>query len=260
MTAWLLRVLRIPERPSPPPASETSVEVFRASPKFLHYSMLKWAVGQFFALAGLLFSFLLLGGFEAFEDLVPWRIVDRLLGGRAREIRGSMTWIQNFETLGWAAFFVQFAISGFLVKLRWDTRWHMVTDTAIRIREGLFNLREQTLTIARIQNMRVRQGPIERLLGIANLEVQTAGGGQVAASDGGTEEPKTHVGRFLGIENVEALRDRLRVSLARSAETGLGESVRESPATDETENLDGAVREVLAAARSLRRAAEDAWG
>ena len=43
-------------------------------------------------------------------------------------------------------------------------------------------VREMTVTFANIQNAPVNQGPIQRALGIADLQVETAGGGVAHAN------------------------------------------------------------------------------
>ena len=46
----------------------------------------------------------------------------------------------------------------------------------------MFKVQEKTMTFSNVQNVSIRQGPMQRLFGIADLEVRTAGGG--SSSDG----------------------------------------------------------------------------
>ena len=62
-----------------------------------------------------------------------------------------------------------------LVRLDFEKRWYLVTNRSLRVREGVVKLREMTITFANIQNISISQGPIQRLLGIADLRVDTAG-------------------------------------------------------------------------------------
>ena len=120
-----------------------------------------------------------------------------------------LTVIEWLEWLAVATFVVQFVATGLLLKLAWEMHWYMVTDKSIRIRWGLLRLREQTLTVANIQNLKVKQGPVQRLFGIADLEVQTAGGGDAQTDEDEQRAHAYHIGRFRGLEDVEALRNRL---------------------------------------------------
>ncbi len=64
-----------------------------------------------------------------------------------------------------------------LVRLNFEKRWYIVTDRSLRVREGILNVREMTVTFANIQNISISHGPVQRAIGIAELRVDTAGGG-----------------------------------------------------------------------------------
>ena len=106
--------------------------------------------------------------------------------------------------------------------------------------------------------MRIRQGPLQRLFGLAELEVHTAGGGGKATEDGASRN--LHVGHFRGLENAWALRDRLRGALARHRASGLGDPDEDrSPPPDDRDvsparGLLPAAETLLAEARRLRAA------
>ena len=64
------------------------------------------------------------------------------------------------------------------------------------------------MTFANIQNLSVQQGPLQRLFGIADLRVRTAGGGE---REGGANErgetTNMHLGYFRGVSNAGEIRD-----------------------------------------------------
>ena len=93
-----------------------------------------------------------------------------------------------------------------LVRLDFEKRWYLVTDRSLRVREGIVNVREMTITFANIQNISISQGPIQRLLGIADLRVDTAGGGPSRSEkeEGGEN---LHTVRFRGVNNADEIRD-----------------------------------------------------
>ena len=63
------------------------------------------------------------------------------------------------------------------IHLRYDTTWYVLTDRSLRIRRGIWIIHETTISFENVQNVEVRQGPLQRYFGIADVIVQTAGGG-----------------------------------------------------------------------------------
>jgi hypothetical protein len=276
MKRALLRFLRVTERPDPPPGSGPTLTVFRASERYFYFGAAGWLFKQVGALAGLLFSLALFsGGFIGMTGLDAVR--EWMEGiGRVRlgplEVEGDlMDLVTVVELFAFGVFVVQFVVGAALLRLAWEMRWYMVSDESLRIRDGLWSIREQTMTVANIQNMAVRQGPIQKLLGIADLEVHTAGGGATKeASEAGGNA--FHVGRFRGIDDAEGLRDRLRLALARHRDAGLGDPEDVHEAHDRGEpaagpgsplsagDLRSAAEALRDEARALRAAAQTAFG
>ena len=286
MKEALLAFLRVPERPDPPPGSEGTLTVFRASRRFLALSAIQWGIKQASALFGIVLSLILLGGrvpFVSFGGLeAVMERTDQVRVGPL-SVEGSVgDLVGLIELFAIAGYAVQFVFSAALLKLGWEMRWYMVSDQSIRIREGLLKLHERTMTIANIQNMAVRQGPIQKLFGLSDLEVRTAGGGSGGeGSSQGKESDQLHVGRFRGLENAEELRDRIRAALSRHRDAGLGdpdEDAEEHPDEETSEpgattpasrapvvvpardDVLAAARALLEEARRLRASAEGATG
>lgn len=236
----VLRVLRVPHDPTPP-ADGGAVRVFRASPRYYRYLLAVWGLGQLGALLGLIGTLVLLRvAPDSFDRAIT-----------------ALTW---FEMLAWAGWLVQLPITYATLRLDWDLRWYMLTGRSLRIREGVWTVQEKTMTFANVQNMTVRQGPLQRLLGIADLEVRTAGGG----SGGGDAKGKglggdLHVALLRGVDDAAAIRDLIRERVRQHRDAGLGDpddpehpvsgeaAALPSPATDPA-------AELLAAARELREA------
>lgn len=163
-----------------------------------------------------------------------------------------------FEDLAIGAFFAQALISAIFLKLAWELHWYMVGDEFLRIRQGIWWVHEQTMTVARIQNMEVRRGPIQKFFGIADLEVHTAGGGS-AGDDAGDKE--FHIARFRGLEDASGLRDQLRERLIRHRKGGL--TATKEPLGEPSDAQADEPGSKLAAARALRdeaRALREALG
>jgi uncharacterized membrane protein YdbT with pleckstrin-like domain len=153
-----------------------------------------------------------------------------------------------------------------MIGLDYRYRWYMVSDTSLRIREGLLRVREQTMTHANIQNLAIRQGPLQRLFGISDLRVRTAGGGH---RGGGSEQESSegasmHLGYLRGVDNAAEIRDLILDRMRRLRDSGLGDP-DEQPAAEPTtptgwhsgpDDRVAAARELLAEARRLRAALE----
>lgn len=245
----MLRLLKVPPEPQLPAGATDSARVFRASKSYLHLKLLNWGAGQFFTLVGLVTAIVVL-------NLVGSGKIDVLSAVPHRPIilRG-LGW---FEVIGVIGFLVQLPLSILPVILDWELRWYIVTDRSLRIREGVWKVSEMTLTFANVQEVSIRQGPVERLFGIANLRVRTAGGGAKAPQQGESEEKSGHIGYFRGVDNAPAIRDLILERLKQLRDAGLGDpdqSQTERPAAVESAPHPAleAARELLAEARALRR-------
>ena len=227
-----LRVMKTPQGPPEAPAgSHASVQIFRASPRYLSYRLLGYWIG--FTLLWLLWFVFPVAG------LVEGKLVPFVLAG----------------LLGAILLVVQF-IAYFTVRIDFDQRYYVVTDRSLRVRQGALIVQEMTVTHANVQNLRIVQGPIQKLFGLSNLKVDTAGGG---ASGGKGQHDSGHSVQFAGIENAHELRDQLLVYLKQHGRSsGLGDP-------DDPEHGDGhslaprvldALRAVRDSASALRRTCE----
>ncbi|QDS96258.1 Bacterial membrane flanked domain protein [Roseimaritima multifibrata] len=123
------------------------------------------------------------------------------------------------------------AITWLAIRLRYDTTWYVFSDRSMRLRRGIWLIRETTITFENIQNVSTRQGPVQRFFGIADVVVDTAGGG------GNAHQASTqgHTGLIEGIENASELRDAIREKIGKNRTSGLGdEPDLQSSANDAT--------------------------
>ncbi len=108
--------------------------------------------------------------------------------------------------------------------LRYDTTWYVFTDRSLRIRRGIWLIHETTITFENVQNVEVAQGPVQRYFGIADVIVQTAGGGASKRTSHGGEKPSNaHRGILQGLDDAHAVRDQILDRVRRSRTTGLGD-------------------------------------
>jgi membrane protein YdbS with pleckstrin-like domain len=117
-------------------------------------------------------------------------------------------------------------ISVLAIHLSYDTMWYVFSDRSMRLRRGIWVIRESTITFENIQNVKVMQGPLQRWYGIADVVVETAGGGGSHAEHGGGFG--MHSGVIEGVADATAIRDAImnRVRMANTA--GLGDESHDS--------------------------------
>lgn len=237
---WFERVLRIPGHPEAPPGDETHTQRFRAAPNYYRYLLGVWflkTLGVLLVLIpmeiGPLFGFFQLKHGEMLRPLLlglPQLIILAVLLGRL------------------------FSLA--LVRLDFEKRWYLVTDRSLRLREGVLHVREMTITFANIQNISISQGPLQRLLGIADLRVDTAGGSSSGRGEGKGKPQSLHTAFFRGVDNANVIRELIQNRLRALKDSGLGDHEElKTPPAGSGDDLLTALRAVAAEASALRRAA-----
>lgn len=226
--AVLVRWFAVPEHPPDLPARPgVTVERFHPSPAFVRYLKLWFWLGL--------------------------ALVDGAL---------LLAWIALFflnDRLGLAlapVFFVVAVLPELLayvaIHLRYDSTWYLLSDRSLRIRRGIWTIRETTVTFENVQDVKIRQGPAERLFGIADVIVETAGGGGGKhGSADGSESP--HTGLIEGVADAARIRDLIMDRVRRSRTAGLGDEVQEPRRADRSTGR-GWTPEHVAALREIRDA------
>jgi membrane protein YdbS with pleckstrin-like domain len=232
----LLRLLQAPGQPPEAPlGSPGSVQIFRASPRYLTLELIR--------------HFGSLGSALAFE-LVTWALMP-MPGGTA--VFAIIVGIVVALTL---AFML---VRYFLIRLDYEMRFYVLTDRSLRIRRGALTIEESTYTFANVQNITLHQGPLERWLGITHLQIDTAGGGlQKAARDG--SEAQHHQGRLDGIdpETAAQLRDRISRLVRGYRDAGLGDEPAPAAQGGRDAQRAAVLRSIIDELRQIRPRATDA--
>ena len=198
LLALLGPILKVTSAPPPVPAGATGVTVFRSSERYLSYRYLL-SVLTFLPLVLPVLGAAIALEVAAAHDKVP-------------------QWLAlGIPTLYLSALAFSMALALVSIRLDYDFHSYVATDRSLRIRQGIWEQEEATLTYANVQNVRVTQGPLERYFGIASVVVDTAGS---AGKQGGKEEPR---GLIRGIEDAAALRDRIMERMRASKSSGLGD-------------------------------------
>ena len=161
------------------------------------------------------------------------------------------------KILGFAVYLLQIPITYAVRRLDYEMRWYMVTDRSLRLRHGIWNVSESTMSFANIQQVVVTRGPLQGLLGLGDVKVQSAGGG--GGEKHQPHEKDMHRGLFHSVTNAAEIRDLILERLRRFRESGLGDPDEPSnshpvPLTTPPIDTLAAARELLAEARALRTA------
>lgn len=238
----LLAVVKLPAEPKPPEGTPGSIRVFRAGRNYLRLRLIELAAAQFMVGLFLVLPVAVLAGRSLRKPPPPWL--------------GELFVVLYSVIL--AVYVIQFVVTLLCLQLDFEMRWYMVTDRSLRIRSGVLFVEEITMTFANIQEIRVNANPLQRLFGLASVQVRSAGGASVHGVPGG------HSAIFSNVDNAEMIRDLIVERLRQYRDAGLGDTpiqtIGDTPSRDTTSHaaaastaLDAA-REVLAEARALRAA------
>ncbi|MCK8499110.1 PH domain-containing protein [Myxococcus fulvus] len=236
--AWLLRWLKVPSERQLP---EGTVRVFNAAPAYLNYRRVLLALKQVGVLAG---------------TVVGWLFISRWVP-MMLDFPYTRPVMYALEAFVWVGYLVMFPVSFFVIRLDYELRWYALTDRSLRVHEGVMSLREKTMTFANIQQISIQQNPLQRLLGIADVKVETAGGGSGARGNEADLDPAEHLheARFRGVSDPEAIRDAILERVRMHRDTGLGEPSELITRPEEpvaTTSPVAAAKELLAEVRELR--------
>jgi membrane protein YdbS with pleckstrin-like domain len=231
-------LLRADDSPPNLPQGAVEVEVFRASGKYLTYRFLR---------AGLMFGVLQTAALFAAAGV--WFALAR------KGAEGGSIVLAVF----FGASLVLWAVAALVlvaIQLDYDYHHYVLTDRSLRIRRGIWTQIEATLTYANVQNVRVIQGPIERMFGFAAVVVDTAGSGSSEEKD---PLMLAHRGVIRGIENAPLLREKIMGHLRTDKTSGLGDlddvgHVRVTEELPGSERMVGLLAEVRDEARGLAAA------
>jgi membrane protein YdbS with pleckstrin-like domain len=212
--AWVYRgiwgaltdLLNVPEDPPNPPPGSGEVRSLKPSPGYLQY------LKMWFWIAAVAFDVCLISGW------IVLTIFEPLIGGL-------------LSPIVWAVAIIPDIVAYIALHLRWDTTWYVITDRSVRIRRGIWVIHESTITFENIQNVEIRQGPVQRHFGIANIHIQTAGGSGASSSSSssGTSAGHDH-GMLEGVDHPEQLRELFMARAGLSGSAGLGDEHPVGPA------------------------------
>lgn len=233
LRAAFLRFMRLPPEPAPPAGSPDSIKIFRAAKNYFRFKLFLWGAFQCVHVAPLAFGGLIL--FGILKDLPPVEL-----------------WVITVWVVAGIIFLIQLPFSYLVVRFDYELRWYIVTDRSLRLRYGIQWVREMTMTFANIQQITVHQGPVQRLLGIADLKVQTAGGGGgVISPHSGVGREQMHVAHFRGVDNAVEIRDLILDRLRKFRDTGLGDPDEGMAGHENPAATPVGEKEVIEAARLL---------
>lgn len=194
----LVRWFKVPDRPPelPLPPGET-LEAFRPAEGYLRYLKLFFWIGL-----------------TIIDGLI-------LIGWIAVSV-ASPAWGIGLTIPALALAVLPDIVVYIAIHLQYDSTWYVMTSRSLRIRRGIWTIHETTITFENVQNVEVNQGPVQRLFGIADVRVDTAGGGGRSAG-AEAQTTQSHRGMIEGVSNAHEIRDLILARLRRSKSAGLGD-------------------------------------
>jgi len=233
------RLLRIPHDPAPPPGDHVSTRIFLAAPNYYKYLLCLLGIR---AAAGFLIVIVAI--------VIPFSVMAFTFTKQGKAW-AALLWLIPVVIMALNILSSVFLLA--VLRLNFEKRWYVVTDRSLRIREGVTTVREMTVNFANIQNISISQGPLQRMLQIADLRVDTAGGG---SHQGKERSENLHTAWFRGIDNANEVRELIQQRLRRLKDSGLGDLEENAPSAkfEFSEAMLAAMREVRTEAAALRQA------
>lgn len=206
----LFDFLQVPEGPpEAPPGRSEWTRTFRPDPAYLRYLRLGAIVFAVFV-----------GVFIAF------------LAGMAIIATEGHPLVIVLAGLGILLGFGLISLNLLGIRLSYDATWYVMTDEAVRNRRGIWVLKENTVSFDNVQNLSVRQGPLQRYFGIEDLVIETAASGGATSNDQTAQAQSLQI---VGVRNASELRDRIAQRMRLTGGSGLGstrgQSASRSPST-----------------------------
>ena len=194
LAAWF----KVPrDSPTLPAAAGETIEIRRPDVGFLRYLTLQFWIGL--------------------------AIIDLLLTGLWIMLLIAVPWVGIIiAPLAWALIILPDIAAYVALHLRYDTTWYVFSNRSVRIRRGIWTIQETTITYENIQNVSVRQGPLQRYFGISDIVIETAGGGGISA-DGTGALTGAHVGFIEGVADAATIRDAMLARIRATRSAGLGD-------------------------------------
>jgi len=197
----LVDVFRVPDEPPDLPARiGDTLRAFQPAQGFLEY---------------LKFYFWLV--------LIPIDLV--ILGGWVVLVVNEPFWGWVLSPVFWGVAIIPDIFAYIAIHLRFDTTWYVMSGRSIRIRRGIWTIKEVSITFENVQNVRVSQGPLQRYFGIADVLIETAG---ASSSEGGGVGNQ---GRIEGVADAPAIRDQIMQRVRASRSAGLGDEKAQTKRT-----------------------------
>jgi membrane protein YdbS with pleckstrin-like domain len=234
LKAVLLPVLKLPTTPPDPPTGHAPGEFLKtiqAAPNYLHYRIFQWVLGV---------SILVIA--ELIGIVVA--LVTFPLGGLILAVPLVLIGV------------VKAALFYVTARLDYEMRWYVLTERSLRVREGIWIVRELTLTFANVQNVQVLQGPVQRFFGFSDVLVETAGGGSKQKEN---KLVDSHRAVLRGITNPAEVRDLILNLVRRYRTAGLGDHEETRlGAKGKGTGVDNISKELLVEIRDAARSLRDA--
>lgn len=207
----LFRFLRLPLTPPAPIAGAELRQVLQPARRTHHLRLLKWTAAQVSALMGVL---LLITAIDFTQWLPAWlRFVEvfNRWDDFTDYLPAEWRWVGLLLVVG--GFLTQAAFSFLALWAERHTTWYVISDQGVQLQHGVWTTHETSLRFANIQQVSLRQGVLQRLIGLADVVVSTAGGRRSADDDEDAKRKNQGQLRDLDYTQAQRLLETLRGQL-----------------------------------------------
>lgn len=251
----LWRLLRLSLEPPAPIANAQVRQILQPGHRAHQLHLLRWAAAQISALLGVLVIVFAIDFTQWLPDYLSFLDVFARLNDYTTYIPAQWRWLG--VTLTIAAFVVQLPLSFFILWAERRTTWYVISDQGVQLRYGLWTMNETSLRFTNIQHVMLKQGLLQRVLGLADVVLNTAGGRP--KEDDEDDEERKRQGELKDLEYAQAqtllseIRNQLPVASSEAAR------LIPPPAPLVTNTSLAAAQQLLAEARTLRHTLQQTY-
>lgn len=170
----LLRFVRVALEPPAPIANAHPRQLLQPNHRAHQLHLLKWAATQLSAFGGVVLIILAIDFTQWLPEWLGFLEVLAQLGDFTAYFPAQWRWVG--VTLVVMSFVAQLPLTFVAVWAEWRTTWYVISDQGVQLRHGFWTIHETSLRFANIQQVTLKQGPLQRMLDLADVVLSTAGG------------------------------------------------------------------------------------
>ncbi|MCP4263032.1 MAG: PH domain-containing protein [Planctomycetes bacterium] len=172
---------------------------------------------------------------------IVW-VIGLIIGLIIFSIATAIEFVFSFLIIIWLIIFIPFLL---YIPAFYKTLEYIVDDESLKTQGGVFWKKHSSLTYAKITNIDITQGPLQRMFNIGTIHVQTAGAS-------GTQGTLAEL-RLLGIKDLQELKETI---LTRMKNYALSRSEQSKETIKVPESDQELLKDILEELKAIRKSIE----